>query len=60
MEKEWALSIGNLPLGGLPRNSVDRITDHPNMTSTVYHGSKVYVFHKSQTQIGLNYMGMIA
>ena len=27
-----ALSTGYLPRGGLPRNSVDRITDHPDMT----------------------------
>ena len=30
-----ALSTGYLPRGGLPRNSVDRITDHPDMTSAV-------------------------
>ena len=33
MAKGWALSTGNLPQGGLPRNSVDRITDRPDMTS---------------------------
>ena len=33
-------STGKLPLGGLPRNSVVRITDHPDMTSAVYHGHK--------------------
>ena len=35
MAKEWALSTGNLPRGGLPRNSVDRITDRPDMTSAI-------------------------
>ena len=33
-------STGNLPLGGLPRNSSDRITDRPDMTSAVYRGRK--------------------
>ena len=32
MAKECAPSTGNLPRGGLLRNSVDRITDRPNMT----------------------------
>ena len=40
MAKECTLSTGKLPLGGLPRNSVVRITDHPNMTSAVYCGCK--------------------
>ena len=35
MAKGWALSTGNLPRGGLPRNNVDRITDRPDMTSAV-------------------------
>ena len=35
MAKGWALSISNLPRGGLPRNSEDRITDRPDMTSAV-------------------------
>ena len=30
----------NLPWGGLHRNSVDRITDRPDMTSAVYRGRK--------------------
>ena len=30
------LSTGKLPLGGLPRNSVVKITDRPNMTTAVY------------------------
>ena len=40
MAKECALSTGKLPRGGLHRNSVDRITDRPNMTSAVDHGRK--------------------
>ena len=40
MAKRCALSTGYLPLGGLPRNSVDRITDRPDMTSAVDHGRK--------------------
>ena len=38
MAKGCALSSGYLSLGGLPRNSVDRITDHPDMTSAVDSG----------------------
>ena len=38
--KGWALSTGNLPRGGLPRNSVDMITDHPDMTTAVDRGRK--------------------
>ena len=34
------LSTGYLPRGGLPRNSVDRITDRPDMTSAVDGGRK--------------------
>ena len=40
MAKGWALSTGSLPRGGLPRNSVDRITDRPDMTSAVDRGRK--------------------
>ena len=35
MAKGCALSTGYLPRGGLPRNSVDRITDRPDMPSAV-------------------------
>ena len=41
------LSTGKLPLGGLPRNSVVRITDHPDMTSAVYRGRKATNRNKS-------------
>ena len=27
LAKEWVLSTGKLPVGGLPRNNVDRLTD---------------------------------
>ena len=40
MAKGCALSTGYLPQGGLPRNSVDRLTDRPNMTSAVDRGRK--------------------
>ena len=40
MAKGCALSTGYLPWGGLPKNSVDRITDRPDMTSAVDHGRK--------------------
>ena len=40
MVKECSLSTGRLPPGGLPRNGVVRITDHPDMTSVVNHGCK--------------------
>ena len=38
--KRCALSTGNLLRGGLPRNSVDRITVRLDMTSAVYSGRK--------------------
>ena len=40
MVKECALSTGNLLRGGLPRSSVDRITDRPDMTLAVDRGRK--------------------
>ena len=40
MAKGCALSTGYLPRGGLPKNSVDRITDRPDMTSAFDHGRK--------------------
>ena len=40
MAKGCALSTGYLPQGGLPRNSVDRITDRPDMTADVKHQPK--------------------
>ena len=40
MAKECVLSTGNLPLGGLPRSSVDRITDRPDMSSAFDCGRK--------------------
>ena len=40
MAKGCALSTGYLPRGGLPRNSVDSITDRPDMTSVVDRGRK--------------------
>ena len=40
MAKGCALSTGYLPRGGLPRNSVDRITYRLDMTSAVDRGRK--------------------
>ena len=40
LAKRWELCTGNLPRGGLPRNSVDRITDRPDITSAVDRGRK--------------------
>ena len=40
MAKGCALSTGYLPRGDLPRNSADRITDRPDMTSAVRRGRK--------------------
>ena len=54
MAKGWALSTGNLPRGGLPRNSVDRITDRPDMTSTVDSGRKALTQQQQQQQYKLD------
>ena len=47
MAKGCVLSTGYLPRGGLPMNSVDRITDHPDMTSAVDRGRKASTQTKS-------------
>ena len=44
------LGIGKLPEGGLPKNSLVRMTDHPNMTSAVYSGHKA-INQKNHIQI---------
>ena len=43
MANGCALSTGYLPQGGLPRNSVDRITDRPDMTIAVDRGRKASI-----------------
>ena len=48
MAKGCALSTDYLPRGGLPRNSVDRITDRPDMTSAVDSGRKATTQTKNQ------------
>ena len=50
MAKGCALSTGYLPRGGLPMNSVNRITDHPDMTSAVDRGRKASTQTNKQTQ----------
>ena len=59
MAKGWALSTGNLPRGGLSRNSVDRITDRLDMTSAVHRGRKALTQqqqqqHKTDTFLSTN------
>ena len=52
MAKGCALSTGYLPRGGLPRNSVDGITDRRDMTSAVDRGRKVSTQTNKQTKTG--------
>ena len=54
MAKGFALSTGYLPRGGLPRNSVDRITDRPDMTSAVDRGHKATTQTKKKEKIVFN------
>ena len=49
MAKGCALSTGYLLRGGLLRNSVVRITDHPEMTSAVDCGRKASTQTNKQT-----------
>ena len=51
MSKGCALSTGYLPLGGWPRNSVDRITDRPYMNSAVDRGRKASTQTNKQNKI---------
>ena len=52
MAKGCALSTGYLPRGGLPRNSVDRITDRPDMTAAVDRGRKASTQTNKQNWLG--------
>ena len=52
MAKGCALSTGYLPQGGLPGNSVDRITDSPDMISAVDCGRKAS--NKQQSTTGFH------
>ena len=56
MAKGCALSIGHLPRGGLPKNSVDRITDRPDMTSAVDRGHKASTQTNKQTNLDKYYI----
>ena len=49
MAKGWALSTGNLPQGDLPRNSVDRITDCPDIIKAVDRRRKALTKINKQT-----------
>ena len=51
MANGCALSTGYLPRGGLPRNSMDRITDRPDMTSAVDHGCKASIQTNKQNTV---------
>ena len=55
MAKGCALSTGYLPQGGLPRNSVDRLTDHPDMTSAVDRGRKASTQTNKQISFLIGY-----
>ena len=57
MAKGCALSTGYLPRGGLPRNSVDRITDRPDMTSAVDRGRKASIQTKNVFPVCMNKLG---
>ena len=51
MAKGCALSTGYLPRGGLHRNSVDRITDRPDMTLAVNRGRKALTQAKKHIKV---------
>ena len=53
MAKGCAVSTGYLPRGGLPRNSVDRITERPDMTLAVDRGCRASTQTNKQNNIGL-------
>ena len=50
MAKRCTLNTGYLPRGELPRNSVDRTTDRPDMTSAVDRGRKASTQTKKETR----------
>ena len=56
MAKGCALSTGYLPRGGLPRNSVDRITDRPDITLAVDRGRKASTQTNKQTKNNSNWI----
>ena len=45
------LSTGKLPLVGLPRNSVVRIIDRPDIPFAVYHGCIKHEIKQKQTYL---------
>ena len=53
MVKECTLGIGKLPLGGLPRKSVVRITDSADITSSVYHGRNALNQKKKSNKVSI-------
>ena len=57
-KRKCALSTGSLPLGGLPRNNVTRITDCPDITLAVDHGCKA-LNQPTNQQYGYHPIGYI-
>ena len=53
MAKGCTLSTDNLPVGDMPRNSVGRITDRPDMISAVYCGNKASILPTKDTYMYL-------
>ena len=58
MIKECALKTGNLPVGGLPRNSMVKVTDHPNMTSVFINGYSPSINSKAVTEFYSNFRSL--
>ena len=57
MAKECILNTGKLPPGGFPRNSVERITDRPEMASAVGRGRKA--LNQTKQKQNLNIRGHV-
>ena len=55
MAKGCALNTGYLPQRGLPRNSVDRLTDHPDMMMMLQFSSPCLSL--TLRSLGLNTLG---
>ena len=59
MAKGCVLSTGYLPQGGLPRNSVDRITYRPDMTSAVDRGRRASTQTKKHAENAPFYISVL-
>ena len=58
MAKGWAINTGNLPRGGFPMNSEDRITDRPDMTSAVVRGRKALTQQQQHVKVQICHIDM--